>query len=214
MAVYTKIIEYLESLPHVFSSEDAAAVLRQYYKAPLKALETLERRNVLVRLKRGHYAFAHSFDPMLAANLIYTPSYVSFETALAFYGLIPERTDLILSVVDGRPLDIHTPVGNFSYLSQSRALFALGLDLQIAPSRVLSIASREKALLDTLARANLRTVSSSPKDLLEYVVDGLRVDESDLKTLSLQKLRSMAPLYRNLAPRKLVAALSEKGKKR
>jgi len=187
-------------------------VLRHHSHAPLKVLEALERRAVLVRLRRGRYAFARSFDPLLAANLVYSPSYVSFETALMVYGLIPERTELILSVVDGRPLEIQTPVGIYSYISQSRALFALGMDLQITPDRVLSIANREKAVLDTLARANLRTVSAHPAEILAYVIDGLRIEESALEKLSLRKLRRMAPLYRNLAPRKLVVALSERGK--
>lgn len=206
------ILDGLESLPQVFSSEDAVAMLRHHYQAPLKVLEALERRAVLVRLRRGRYAFASSFDPLLAANLVYSPSYISFETALMLYSLIPERTELILSVVDGRPLEIQTPVGNYSYISQSRALFALGMDLQITPNRVLAIANREKAVLDTLARANLKTVSAHPPEILAYVIDGLRIEESALEKLSLRKLRRMAPLYRNLAPRKLVAALSERGK--
>ena len=203
-------IEILRGLPAVFNTKDGVEALSPYYKAPLKALETLTRRGVLIRLRRGHYALLDSFDPLVAANLIYGPSYISFETALAHYGLIPEATELYISVVDGRPTEMQTPAGIYSYISQSRTLFALGRDLEITPDRALSIASREKALLDTIARANLRSVSAHPKDVLEYVIDGLRIEESDLKTLALRKLKQLAPLYRNLAPRKLVTALSER----
>ena len=80
----THVIEYLEKLPCVFTAEDAAAVLKTHYKAPLKALEAMERRGILLRMKRGRYAVAHSFDPLRAANLILSPSYISFETALSF----------------------------------------------------------------------------------------------------------------------------------
>jgi hypothetical protein len=204
------VIEYLQNLPYVFTAEDAAVILKAHYKAPLKALEALERRGILLRMKRGHYAIAHAFDPLRAANLIHSPSYISFETALSFYGLIPERTELILSVVDGRPMTIQTPVGNFSYISQSPKLFALGMDLHIIQQQTLPIANREKAVLDTLSRANLKTDSITPDKILEYVVESLRVEEADLKKLSIKKMKAMAPLYRNLAPRKLVASLVKK----
>jgi hypothetical protein len=203
-------IEILRDLPAVFNTKDGVGALSPYYKAPLKALESLSRRGILMRLRRGHYALVDSFDPLVAANLIYGPSYISFETALAHYGLIPEATELYISVVDGRPTEMQTPAGIYSYISQSRSLFALGRDLEITPNRALSIASREKALLDTIARANLRSASAHPKDVLEYVIDGLRIEESDLKSLALRKLKQLAPLYRNLAPRKLVTALSER----
>jgi len=193
------IIDKLRNLPHVFSTAEAVTILAQHYKAPLKALEGLEHRNTVVRIRRGQYALRAGFDPMLGANLIHAPSYVSYETALAFYGLIPERVELILSVVDGRPLDLKTTVGDFSYLSQSRRLFALGFDLLISPHGNIAIANREKAVLDTLARAKLRTISASPAEILEYAVDGLRMDEAELKKLSVAKLKAMAPLYRNLA---------------
>jgi predicted transcriptional regulator of viral defense system len=202
------IIDKLRSLPHVFSTAEAVAILAQQYKAPLKALEGLEHRNTVVRIRRGQYALRAGFDPFLAANLIHTPSYISYETALAFYGLIPERVELILSVVDGRPLELKTTVGDFSYLSQSRRLFALGFDLLISPHGNIAIANREKAVLDTLARAKLRAASSSPTEILKYMIEGMRIDESELKRLSITKLKAMAPLYRNLAPRKLTMALA------
>jgi hypothetical protein len=200
----------LKNLPQVFLASDAASLLAPHYKAPLKALAALEKRGVLVRLRRNQYTFSQEFDPMLAANLIYSPSYVSFETALAFYGLIPERTEIVLSVVDGRPQTIHTSVGDFEYISQSRTLFALGMNLRIEKGNSLAIASPEKALLDTLARANLKTATCSPAQILDYVVRGLRIERGDIAKLSLKKMRAMAPLYRNLAPRKLVIALAQK----
>jgi hypothetical protein len=49
-------------------------------QAPLKALEALKPRG-LVRLRRG-LCLAGSFDPLAAA---YSPSYISFETALMLW---------------------------------------------------------------------------------------------------------------------------------
>ncbi len=84
------------------------------------------------------------------------------------------------------------------------------MNLRIENGNSLAIASPEKALLDTLARANLKTATCSPAQILDYVVRGLRIERSDIAKLSLKKMRAMAPLYRNLAPRKLVIALAQK----
>jgi len=204
------IILSLKNLPLVFTVSDASSILTPYYRAPLKALSALEKRGVLMRLRRNQYAFSQDFDPLLAANLIHSPSYVSFETALSFYGLIPERTHGVLSVVEGRPKTISTAVGDFEYMSQSRTLFALGMNLRIESGKSLAIASPEKALLDTLARANLKTEAITPAQILDYIIEGLRIEREDIAKLSVKKMRVMAPLYRNRAPAKLVAALNEK----
>ena len=84
------------------------------------------------------------------------------------------------------------------------------MDLHIIQQQTLAIANREKAVLDTLSRANLKTASITPDQILEYVVESLRIEEADLKKLSIKKMKAMAPLYRNLAPRKLVASLVKK----
>jgi hypothetical protein len=201
-------ISNLKNLPEVFTVGDAVDILSQRYKAPLKALAFLEKQGILLR--RNQYAFSQGFDPLIAANLIVTPSYVSFEAALSFYGLIPERTQVILSVVEGRPQIISTPAGNFEYVSQSRALFALGMNLLIDNGKSLAIASPEMALLGTLAKAKLRKETITPTQILNYLVDGLRIDSDDLAKLSVKKMRAMAPLYRNRAPSKLILALSKK----
>lgn len=201
----------LRELPMVFTVQEAKDLLNERFRAPLKFLASLEKRGVLVRLKRGHYAVAESFDPVYGANLLHSPSYISFETALSYYGLIPERTESFFSVVDGRPMTLETPVGIFNYSSQSRCLYAQGMALKIAEHGMLAIATPEKALLDTLSRANLRTVACSDGDILQYAIEGLRIEEADIRRLSLHSMRRMADLYRNLAPRKLVAALRRRG---
>jgi len=46
-----------QELPFVFDVSGAKAWLSKYYKAPLEALSAMEKKGVLVRLKRGLYAF-------------------------------------------------------------------------------------------------------------------------------------------------------------
>lgn len=197
-----------EILPPVFEAEDARTLLSSHYRAPLKVLSAMEQEHKVLRLKRGTYAFVDGFDPLAAASLLHGPSYVSFETALSYYGMIPERGEQILSVVDGRATSYHTSVAHYIYHSQHRALFARGMTLEVRAHDTLAIANPEKALLDTLSRAKLQAAPSSPSQILEYVIDGLRVDEDALARLSLKKIREMATLYRNHAPMKLAESLA------
>lgn len=202
------LLEMQENLPPEFQAAEAASWLESWgYRAPFKALEALEREGAIVRLKRGLYAFVEGFEPLAAAAKLHEPSYVSFETALAYYGLIPERVMTVLSVVDGRPATFDTSVGRYEFYSQSRPLFAAGMSLVFIHDRVCPIANREKALLDTLARARLRAAKLKPAQVLQFVREGLRVDEAGIEALALDKLARMAPLYRNSAPRQFVQAL-------
>ena len=199
--------EMKKDLPPVFSARDGSYWLATYYDAPMKALEAMVKSELLLRLKRGVYAFNQEFDPFFAAQVLHFPSYLSFETALSHYGMIPERTHQYLSVVDGRPIKIETPVGIYSYYKQHRKLFAMGMGIELNGECNFTIATPEKALLDTLWRARLESISLENREILAYTIDGLRVDPLLLKKLSLKKLKAMASLYRNHAPRKLVLAL-------
>jgi predicted transcriptional regulator of viral defense system len=66
------------------------------YKFKRNKVASMEKRGDIVRLKKGLYVVSDKISrkPLsreLIANHLYGPSYVSFETALAFYGLIPEK---------------------------------------------------------------------------------------------------------------------------
>ena len=51
----------------------------------------------LIQLRRGLYATRRDLDPLVLATSIYGPSYVSFETALWYHGMIPEAVFEIVS---------------------------------------------------------------------------------------------------------------------
>ena len=51
----------------------------------------------LISLRRGLYASRRDLDPHTLAGPIYGPSYLSFETALAWHGMIPEAVTEITS---------------------------------------------------------------------------------------------------------------------
>lgn len=47
----------------------------------------------LIPLRRGLYLQDRTANPLALAPAIHGPSYVSFESALAWHGLIPERVE-------------------------------------------------------------------------------------------------------------------------
>ena len=74
----------------------------------------------IIRLKQGMYVASPEetgkvLNSNLIANHIYGPSYVSLQTALRHYGLIPERVHLIQSLTTKHSRSFETPVGNFDY---------------------------------------------------------------------------------------------------
>ncbi len=205
------IIEILfETLPPAFTTAEAADLLRSNgYKAPEKALEIWANKGQLIRLKRGLYTNASSYNPLVIAGAIHSPSYISFETALAIYGLIPERVEAVMSVVDGPQLKFRVYDRLFLYRKQKRRLFAEGMTMTAIADKFVLIATKEKALLDTLAWRKFRTAEMSKRDIFDFVKDSLRVEEEDLLKLSRRKMERLATLYHNRAPTLLAEALKE-----
>ena len=106
------------------------------------------------KLRRGLYALAPPYQkckphPFLVANYLQRGSYVSLQSALAHYSLIPEVTYVTTSVSHGRPEKIETPLGVFEFRHLKRDLL-FGYELQDLGGQSALIATPEKALLDLI----------------------------------------------------------------
>jgi predicted transcriptional regulator of viral defense system len=106
----------------------------------------------LIKLARGKYMIAAPYrkiNPPLEhlANRIIYPSYVSFERALSWYGLIPESTPVVTSVTTQRPVVHETPLGTFRYRHVRPKLF-WGFERVFLRGIEVTIALPEKALVD------------------------------------------------------------------
>lgn len=203
-----EIISSLSNLPPVFTANEGVRELSGFYKDAAKSLTRLVERGVLVRLKRDSYSLAGKVDPLVAAAYLYHSSYISFQSALSFYQMIPERTEMIMSVTTARTHTLKIEAGVFVYHAQSSNLYSQGMTLLPHQGIMLPIATREKALLDTLASYNLAAMKMEDLDILRFVTESLRLDIDDINALSLKKIKSLATNYRNKAPLKLWRALS------
>lgn len=85
----------------------------------------------------------------LVANRIYAPSYVSFESALSYYGLIPEAVYTVTSATSLKTHQFTTAIGTFSYRHLKPELM-FGYKLIQSDGSVYKLALPEKLLLDYL----------------------------------------------------------------
>jgi len=172
----------------------------QDYAHPRDKISDLLRKDVIVRVKKGLYIFADSYRKQpysreILANLIYGPSCVSLEYALHNHGLTPERSIALTSVTTKRPKKFETPVGLFLYKNVPEAGFHVGLQrVEMQNGRAFLIAGPEKALADKF-RSDRGLKIRSQKECLDYLVNSLRIEESDLANLDAGLLMKIAKAY-------------------
>lgn len=118
-------------------------------------------RGLIKRVRRGFYIFADApltdEATLVIAGRIYAPSYISYETALARYGIIPEAVFGVTSATTLKTKKFETPVGNFIYRNLKPALL-FGYHVNSSGGQPYQLADLEKALLDCLrARPELQS---------------------------------------------------------
>ena len=113
-------------------------------------LETYAKKGLFTRLKKGLYGLKrHLPGEEEIANALYRPSYISFEYALAKYGIIPEMPYSITSAA-AKPTRTFSAAGRtFSYFKIKKQFFTGYLSSK-EEGRVVLIAEPEKALVDYL----------------------------------------------------------------
>lgn len=173
------------------------AVLRSLfsdYRFPRNKIAHLEQTGKIIRLKRGMYVVSPNISKQLlsvelVANHIYGPSYVSMESALRYYGLIPEKVHTIRSMTANRSRIFENPVGNFKYITVSDSYYSIGINQQSVENKyTFLIATPEKALCDMItATPQLRI--QSKKALISYLEEDLRFEMSGLDHMNIAIIR-------------------------
>ncbi|MFZ4581034.1 MAG: type IV toxin-antitoxin system AbiEi family antitoxin domain-containing protein [Paludibacter sp.] len=164
------------------------------YKSPKDKISTLEQSNFLIRLKRGLFVvspklFNQPLSRELIANHLYGPSYVSFQTALSYYKLIPERVHVISSMTIKRSRSFSTQLGNFEYIGISKEYLTIGIRQEIVNNEyAFLIASPEKALCDLIVQtAGLRL--QSEKAIRIYLEEDMRIDLSVIERYNIDIIK-------------------------
>lgn len=110
------------------------------------------KKGYLLKLKNGIYAFTKDYERIRGeqiATVLYQPSYLSLESALSFYGFIPEIVYSFISVTGKVNRTFDNKFGHFIYRHLKSELFWGYLEMKTDSGRYL-IAEPEKAVLDYL----------------------------------------------------------------
>jgi len=109
----------------------------------------------VIKLHKGLYSLAEPYrkvipDPFFIANQLRPASYISLQSALSWYHMIPEFVPETSSITSGRPLIIKTPIGRFNFRHIKKTLFSDYKLIKLTNEQQAYIASPEKALLDLI----------------------------------------------------------------
>jgi hypothetical protein len=169
---------------------------------PRDKITDLIRKRIIIRIKKGLYIFGdryrrHPYSRELLANLIYGPSYVSLDYALDFYGFIPERSEALTSVTLRRSRKFRTPAGLFIYRQIPVQAYQAGMVRAEGDNgQAFLIASPEKALADKII-SERGVAFTSPTGMRQYLIESLRIDISNIQSLSLERIDEYAGRYRS-----------------
>lgn len=152
------------------------------------------KKGNLVKLKNGLYETDKNTPGYLLATSIYGPSYLSFDYALFYYGLIPEKVvNYTCATLNKKKKKIFkNAFGTYIYRDIPKRVYNLEVNLVIEGNYSYQIASKEKALCD-----KLYTLSplKNQKELNNLLFNDLRIDEYEFKKLDYNIINKLANLY-------------------
>ena len=165
------------------------------YKRPYDKISEMIKVGMLTAVKAGVYVAGPNLpiakpEPFLLANHLWGPSYVSMDSALAHWGMIPENVFEISSVTTKASKDYATPVGRFSYTHLPLPYYSFGIQqLEMTKKQRVLIATPEKALCDKIIGTS-GLVLRSTKMVIDLLLDDLRMEHDQLKKLNHKTMRS------------------------
>lgn len=144
-------------------------------------LSRMVKRGELYNVKRGLYAFPNRpMDPFVIASILYRPSYVSLESALNYYGLIPDIPAVVTSVTTVTTKMFNNVYGRFSYSKIQKDLFNPVAIMRMGDARsdlYFDIAFAEKALLDFIYMRHIKDLKEYRLDLQKAIVENVIVPD-------------------------------------
>jgi len=145
-----KFIQFKDALKDftVFSLNDIKLIDPHFHR---RRLIEWQEKGYIKKVAKARYIFSDlPIDENVLfeiANRLYSPSYVSLESALSYYQIIPEAVYGITSVSTRRTYSYSTPLGKFQYRTIKPSIF-FGYRIVTFNSKAFKIADMEKAVLD------------------------------------------------------------------
>ncbi|EKE05799.1 MAG: hypothetical protein ACD_19C00176G0021 [uncultured bacterium] len=128
-----------------------------------KIIERMEKYKLIERLIKGKYIISgEKISDFEKAGVILTPSYISLESALTFYGILPQFTYSITSITTQKSRKYEMNGKEYEYTKIQSKFFS-----DYVRKDNFLIATPEKALIDLiyLASKKLRKIEISDLDM-------------------------------------------------
>jgi hypothetical protein len=194
----------------IFTDEDLTIILPQISEEKIyNSLSYHFKKGHLKKFKRGVYSLVGPINKNIIsrfylANILYNPSFVSFESALSHYGLIPETVyEATSACFQMKKKVFKTTEGLFSF--SYSPVIPFFLDVVKDEQQSFLIASPLRALFDTIY-SNRKTYKN-----LSDLEDDLRIDLDELKkylsSYQASEIIMLGELYKKKNTRKLAEIL-------
>ncbi len=167
--------------------------LNQYVN-PSDKLSRMVKSGEYIQIVKGLYETDESTAGHLLAGSIYGPSYLSFEFALAFYGLIPEAVYTFTSATfeKKKKKKYVTPFGTYTFRDVPSGVYNYGLSIKKEGDYSYIIASPEKALCDQLYKTK---AVSNYSELENLLFEDLRIDEQEFRKMNINDISMFSEKY-------------------
>jgi hypothetical protein len=111
------------------------------------------KKGYVICLKKGLYTLNENdrkagVSGFFLANNLYSPSFISLESALSYYGIIPERVYATTSITSKKTQKFENAFGHFIYHHLKKSLFDNFKSEKDEYGNVFNIAIPEKAVMD------------------------------------------------------------------
>ena len=198
-------LQYLQDLlkekrMEIFSTGELRRLLQISESAAYHLLWSYEKKGYVIKLKRGLYALKNNYpSPYYIGNKLYTPSYISFDTAMSFHHLIPETIYSITCATNNITREFVAGGISYVYHKIKKRAFTGYRPLKL-DGRVVLMAEPEKALADYLYFVELKK-------------RGLYYERLDLKNINKKKLLEYVGLFQRRNLLKLVDKIYAESRK-
>ncbi len=166
------------------------------YSDPLGKIHREIKKENLFPVVKGLYETDKNTPGYFLSAYIYGPSYLSFEYALYYHGLIPEKVVVYTNATfnKNRSKIYNNIFGVFTYRDIPKTAYPFGIESYIDNGYSYIIASPEKAICD---RLYIASPQSSMKALKILIFEDLRISEDESFNLNFDNLLFLCDKYRS-----------------
>lgn len=150
--------------------------------------------NILFPVVRGIYETNKYTNGYLLASYVYGPSYLSFEYALSFHNLIPEKAVTYTSATfkKRKRKAYKNNFGLFTYRDVPKEAYPYFVNAHEQDTYSYFVASPEKAICDMLY---ILPPVKSIKELKMLLFENLRIDKNSFKSLNFNDILFLSNKY-------------------